>query len=434
MPKIITIPSNKVLIEGKEQNFVEESDPKTWSLNYPVGLKKINNLHFAVDHEGTFAKYGLFKSSKLLSEEFVSGMEVTLLNGKEIGIESIKEVPMVEMISTTKEERNKGYAKLLYEAVISRHKILISDKELYTDEGKINRTLGIWSNHFPTLGKVFNINIKTKEIMPFDTTDSNEDVRFLFVKDSSLLSEGALDNIKNFAKKTALAGTAALALHGSSGIAAQEKPDSFKVKHGTELAKPVNKDDIKPAGNTDKTTESLINDKSLYLMIANNEGKKYNTYKDTKGISTIGIGFNIDANKNKLSPELLKAVMSGTINEKTVQDLYKISATQAIKDAKTVFPTFDKLPIQVQKVIIDLCFNMGIGGVKKFQSMISHINAGNYSAAADDLLWKDASTKTQLSQWFHDVTNGAKSFEDIKTKNPNNRAVVDINLLKSAQK
>ena len=47
---------------------------------------------------------------------------------------------------------------------------------------------------------------------------------------------------------------------------------------------------------------------------------------------------------------------------------------------------FENLPTEVQETLVNLCFNMGISRLTKFQLMLGAIEAGQYELAAKELL------------------------------------------------
>ena len=78
-----------------------------------------------------------------------------------------------------------------------------------------------------------------------------------------------------------------------------------------------------------------------------------------------------------------------------------------INDLKTHLPYYDSLPSKVQLVLIDMCFNLGIGGLLTFKNTLLLIKTGQYKKAANEML---------KSQWAKQVGN---------------RAIEDSNILKS---
>ena len=98
-------------------------------------------------------------------------------------------------------------------------------------------------------------------------------------------------------------------------------------------------------------TQDFVNRKVQRINLANNikkvielnEGKKYITYEDSKGIMHIGIGFNLEDKDNQ---RFLKDSLNLTINdlkkegfklnENQVTKLYNHSISKAYMDAKKI--------------------------------------------------------------------------------------------------
>lgn len=408
----------------QEEKTVQDFDPRTLAWTYPHGLKKIGDMHFAIEasQSASHVTYGLFKSSKLLESDVISALEVELVTGESVGI-PIKTVPIIDTVSTVKDERGKGHAKCLYEAVFNKHGAIISGDELYADAGKINRSLGMWLNTLSQKGILANINLETKKITPFnlESATGKKNIRFMIMK-PELLVEGLRDTFK----KAAIAGTAlaALGMGGDSAHSAEK-----------ETVKPIPQEQTfkQEFTKTDISTDEILN-----TWLKQHEGVAYKVYKDKKQNPTIGVGFNLNTPfaKKIIPADVLEKLKSGEIElqDKHINWLLVQSIDQAVHDVKKLFTNFDSLPVEVQRVLVDLDFNMGIGGISQFKNFKKAIDAGNWSQAADELMYVDGVNKDENSKWWNDVTNNAHDFSTIAKKNPNNRAVHLISTLKNLKK
>lgn len=454
MPKINVIPQDKKLLEGKDDTYVEYSDPSDFHWKYPVALKMIGDLHFATDYQLTESAgvkdvlYGIFADKKF--DKPITAMHVTMHDGAKFGLD-IKEVPVVEMVVTKESERGKGYARLLYEAVLNRHKILISGEDLYTDEGKTNKTLGLWMNHLPKLGNVANINMDTFKIEPFDFAKAtnpymSKKIRFVLLKEGSVWEKLAAALIST----SAIAGTGYTVKnvnHPSIDAQPQAAVQDFKSFYGDEAPQKnepkIKMPDQEPEKKADTAPEKKpVNDVSvekLRDMIKKHEGSSNKVYKDTKGIETIGIGFNL---KRKDAPEIIKAlgkdynkILTGkdTLNDDQINKIFNITLKEATASAKRVVKNFDSLPAEAKMVVIDLIFNMGEAKLKDFKNFLAAMEKSDFQTAANELLYKD-SAKKEYSKWWKQVTNNHGSPEEVKKKNPDNRGVTLLQLLLSLKK
>lgn len=142
-------------------------------------------------------------------------------------------------------------------------------------------------------------------------------------------------------------------------------------------------------------------------MLTIDEGCKYNSYKDTLGNTTIGIGFNmsspnaIEVWKQSGIKTAFSIAFVGqcSLPQNEVWDLLNTCIDNAKSDLLEIFHDFDSLPEHVQLVLINLIFNMGMPVFQQFKQFISLIKSGNYLMASDDL---------KHTKWAGQVPNRAK--------------------------
>lgn len=111
----------------------------------------------------------------------------------------------------------------------------------------------------------------------------------------------------------------------------------------------------------------------LIDRVAHEEGFKSHPYKDSRGILTIGHGFNIDASGPGLAEDESLAVLR--------IKLAKVKA--AILAAMPWTSQLD--PIRFD-VLEDMAYNMGLVGLMKFVNTLAMVKAGNYKGAAAGML------------------------------------------------
>lgn len=103
--------------------------------------------------------------------------------------------------------------------------------------------------------------------------------------------------------------------------------------------------------------------------IKKEEGIRLNVYRDSLGNLTVGYG------------HLLRV---GSIIPQSVADaLFEFDYDRACKDYDTLNLDLD---IGRKGVIIDMVFNLGLGGVQRFSKMIGHLKAKNWIQAAYELM------------------------------------------------
>lgn len=129
----------------------------------------------------------------------------------------------------------------------------------------------------------------------------------------------------------------------------------------------------------------------LFKQLKHHEGMKRKMYKDSKGIPTIGIGFNLTDKSNiaflksiGLSP---REIFNGKpLSDSQILKLYQHSVAQAQKDVQSVIPNFNRHPESVKLVLIDMMFNLGKPRFKGFKKMIKAVNNQDYKTASDEMV------------------------------------------------
>jgi len=157
---------------------------------------------------------------------------------------------------------------------------------------------------------------------------------------------------------------------------------------------------VQQAQDTKLTFDDILN------FIREHEGYRPRVYQDTRGIPTIGIGFNLmrpDAKQilNQVGADYDSILSGGNdLTDSQIKEVFKITLSIAYKDAKKWIPAFDGLPRNIKLAVLDLSFNMGYTRLSKFIKTKQFIVAGNYQSAASEL---------QKSKWATQVGRRANS-------------------------
>ena len=114
--------------------------------------------------------------------------------------------------------------------------------------------------------------------------------------------------------------------------------------------------------------ESLITER-----IRQHEGYRDKPYLDSLGNWTIGVGHLMS---NGMHPEVLELQFQHDF----------LLAEKNFKVLCHIHPELHDLPETIKGVLIELIFNMGLGGVRTFKRMLGYLCAGNYVRAAAELL------------------------------------------------
>ena len=115
-----------------------------------------------------------------------------------------------------------------------------------------------------------------------------------------------------------------------------------------------------------------MSNEQFRLMILKHEGLRLFPYKDTVGKLTIGVGRNLD--DRGISRDEAMIMLTNDI------EIARLGLIHA-------YPWFNSLDEVRQSVLVDMTFNMGIGGVSKFVLTIDYIKKGEYDKAAQEMLF-----------------------------------------------
>jgi GH24 family phage-related lysozyme (muramidase) len=125
-------------------------------------------------------------------------------------------------------------------------------------------------------------------------------------------------------------------------------------------------------------------------LLVKHEGRRNKVYPDSRGILTIGIGFNLeDGDARDICDHYgldLAALKSGTatLTDQQIDEIFDYQLTEAISESMSILPNFNQMPDTVQAVVVDMTFNLGLTRFSKFVSTIGQLKQGNYKQAAID--------------------------------------------------
>ena len=128
------------------------------------------------------------------------------------------------------------------------------------------------------------------------------------------------------------------------------------------------------------------------------EGRVDEIYKDHLGYPTFGIGHLVTDSDPENGMEVGTKIASDRVESVFADDVQIVC-----DDCTKLFPTFDSLPEEVQRIIANMMFNMGRTRLSKFKKFI---------AAVESADWKEASHQMQDSRWYEQVTSRAQRLRD----------------------
>ena len=136
-----------------------------------------------------------------------------------------------------------------------------------------------------------------------------------------------------------------------------------------------------------------MNIEKLREEIAADEGEVHEIYLDHLGLATFGIGHLVRDD----DPESGLPVGTPVDNDRVVE-AFESDIETVLSDCNKLYPDFNDLPEEAQRVIANMMFNMGRPRLSKFKGMKSGVDARDWDRAADEMV---------DSRWYRQVTNRA---------------------------
>lgn len=121
------------------------------------------------------------------------------------------------------------------------------------------------------------------------------------------------------------------------------------------------------------------NETILIAELRRDEGVRYVPYADTKGITTVGVGHNLQA--SPLPAEWSYPLSDGQVNLLLDNDLLNV-----YHDLDRDLPWWQTLSDVRQRVICNMAFNLGMNRLLGFRNTLGAMRQGNYDAASDGML------------------------------------------------
>lgn len=112
-------------------------------------------------------------------------------------------------------------------------------------------------------------------------------------------------------------------------------------------------------------------DETFAEMLVRHEGLRIYPYTDTMGKWTIGVGRNLT---------------DVGITYQEAMTLLENDIRRVENDCLHAFPWFAGLDETRKRVILNMCFNLGLNGLRKFNRFLNAVELGNYSEAATHML------------------------------------------------
>lgn len=132
------------------------------------------------------------------------------------------------------------------------------------------------------------------------------------------------------------------------------------------------------------------------------EGYVDRIYLDSEGLRTFGVGHLVGRN----DPEYTWPVDT-PVSEARILLAFEEDFNEAVEDAKRIIPNLEAHPEAVQRVIINMAFNLGYNRLSRFKKMIKAVKETDYWTAADEMV---------DSKWYRQVkTRGVELVDLMRT-------------------
>ena len=129
--------------------------------------------------------------------------------------------------------------------------------------------------------------------------------------------------------------------------------------------------------------------KDLLNRIKHHEGFRKSVYKCTEGYDTIGYGF---------------AIKDLEMDEDIAEEILIRKVEKLIKRVRSKFDWLDSVPHEVQGVLVEMSYQMGLSSVCKFKRALKFMEHQNWGRAADEML---------LSRWHSQTPRRCKELSNI---------------------
>lgn len=143
------------------------------------------------------------------------------------------------------------------------------------------------------------------------------------------------------------------------------------------------------------TTQLHIESKAIRMdegAVRNKEGQ-HNSYKDSKGIPTGGIGHRLTKQERQQYPE------GNEIPDEVVNGWFTEDMDDAVAGVDRLLEKHKvEVPEAVYDVLVNMSFNIGQGELSGFTKMWAALEVGDYETAAAEM---------EQSEWFGEVGNRA---------------------------
>ena len=134
--------------------------------------------------------------------------------------------------------------------------------------------------------------------------------------------------------------------------------------------------------------------------IKRHEGEVLEIYMDSLGYKTLGVGHLCQPNDPEYNWEVGTPVSQEVVDMYYEQDFKK--HYQETIHVYGSYEDFQKLPELIQRVLVNMCFNLGGTRLSKFKNMLKACKEHN---------WNEMARQMQDSRWYYQVGRRSKELQ-----------------------
>lgn len=144
---------------------------------------------------------------------------------------------------------------------------------------------------------------------------------------------------------------------------------------------------------------------AIEQYIIANEGWHQTAYADPLGIPTVGVGFNLLRNDAPTKVRALgldyDAVRQGllALSDEQIAALLRQDLEKAMAGVAALVPGWSALTPPRRRALVDMAFNLGVGGLGKFSRFLAAVNRKDWQRAeaeiVDSLYFRQVGTRAR---------------------------------------
>lgn len=117
----------------------------------------------------------------------------------------------------------------------------------------------------------------------------------------------------------------------------------------------------------------MIDHTAMQMELRRDEKEVLYVYDDSLGYATIGVGHCVDHRNG------------GAISPAASQFILEEDIANAIADLNNALPWWEQLDPIRQRVLVNMCFNLGIVKLQRFVKFLAAMRVGNWAVAAKEM-------------------------------------------------